>query len=209
LTWKPDPNHPDLKRRTFFSSDHHFSHANAIKYDSRPFQTVDEMNEEMVRRWNVVVGPEDTVIYLGDFSLSKAALCFLPRLNGEKHLIAGNHDACHPAHAKKPHRVERFTQLYLDSGFKSVALEDEIQLGLHRVKLHHMPYSGDHTNVGERYPEWRPKDDGQWLLHGHVHGLWKRKGRMINVGVVHWAYAPVSSEEILELMKQPEKGEAK
>lgn len=81
----------------FFTSDHHFCHANIIKYCKRPFESVDQMNEEMVRRWNEVVGDEDTVYYLGDFSLAKQAVeLFARRLNGEKHFIMGNHDACHP-----------------------------------------------------------------------------------------------------------------
>lgn len=186
----------------WFSSDHHFSHSNIIKYDMRPFASIEEMNLELIRRWNAVVAPGDTVFYLGDFSLSKSALTeILPKLNGEKHLIAGNHDSCHPVAAKKPVKIERMTQLYLDSGFKSVCLEDEIVIGLKRVKLHHMPYHGDHTSAGERYINFRPVDTGQWLLHGHVHGLWKQKDKMINVGVVHWDYAPVSIEQIKSLIK--------
>lgn len=186
----------------FFSSDHHFSHANIIKYDNRPFETINEMNEELVRRWNAVVSPDDEVIYLGDFSLSRdAVLKYLPRLNGIKHLISGNHDHCHPAHAKTQAKIERMTQWYQEQGFDTICLEDEIFIGLERVKLHHMPYSGDHTDAGERYVEFRPTDTGQWLLHGHVHGAWKQKGRMINVGVVHWGYAPVSLPEIKSLMK--------
>ena len=55
----------------FFTSDHHFYHSNIIKYCQRPFHSVEEMNEEMIRRWNSVVGVDDTVYYLGDFSLAK------------------------------------------------------------------------------------------------------------------------------------------
>ncbi len=40
----------------FFSADHHFYHANIIRYCSRPFNSVEEMNEEMIARWNSTVG---------------------------------------------------------------------------------------------------------------------------------------------------------
>ncbi|PIP83204.1 MAG: hypothetical protein CO113_03370 [Elusimicrobia bacterium CG_4_9_14_3_um_filter_62_55] len=47
--------------KIFFTADTHFNHANVIKYCARPFASIDEMNREMIARWNAVVGPEDTV----------------------------------------------------------------------------------------------------------------------------------------------------
>ena len=157
------------------------------------------MTEVMISKWNSVVKPEDTVKYLGDFSLSKAALIYVSQLNGIKDLIAGNHDHTHPAHAKKPDRIKRMTEQYLEAGFNSVKLEDEVQIGSHRVVLHHMPYSGDHGK--ERYAQYRPKDNGLYLLHGHVHEKWKVRGKMINVGVDVWDFFPVSQTQIEGILK--------
>ena len=81
--------------KIFFTSDTHFNHANVIKYCGRPFGSAEEMNREMIERWNAVVGPEDTVYHLGDFVLGKfvEAPMFLRQLNGaRKILIRGNHD---------------------------------------------------------------------------------------------------------------------
>ena len=39
----------------WFTSDTHWGHANILKYDNRPFATIDEHDEELVRRWNAVV----------------------------------------------------------------------------------------------------------------------------------------------------------
>jgi calcineurin-like phosphoesterase family protein len=186
--------------KTWFTSDTHFGHLNVINYCKRPFTGIEHMNAEMVRLWNETVAPEDTVYFLGDFSLGKQAVVeILPKLNGIKHLIAGNHDRCHPAHAKKEAKIAAMTQWYLEMGFATVQLELKINIAGHSVKLHHMPYSGDHTEM-ERYGKYRPKNEGDWLLCGHVHDLFKIKGKQINVGVDVWDFKPVSSEQIAEII---------
>ncbi|MBI2069582.1 MAG: metallophosphoesterase [Elusimicrobia bacterium] len=81
--------------KVFFTADTHFNHANVIKYCSRPFGSVEEMNAELIRRWNTVVGSEDAVYHLGDFALGKNSEWpgILHRLSGAKKiLILGNHD---------------------------------------------------------------------------------------------------------------------
>ena len=57
--------------RNLYIADTHFGHKNIIRFDSRPFATVDEMEEEMVKRWNIAVEPSDTVYILGDFCWGK------------------------------------------------------------------------------------------------------------------------------------------
>ncbi len=81
--------------RVFFTGDTHFNHTNIIKYCSRPFGSVEDMNREMILRWNAVVAPEDTICHLGDFAMGKASEwpAFLRQLNGaRKILILGSHD---------------------------------------------------------------------------------------------------------------------
>ena len=51
----------------WFTSDTHWGHANILKYDNRPFATIDEHDEELVRRWNAVVAPGDVVYHLNIF----------------------------------------------------------------------------------------------------------------------------------------------
>jgi calcineurin-like phosphoesterase family protein len=58
----------------------------------RPFASAQEMNEEMVRRWNAKVQPHDKVYVLGDVVINKKFLPILDELNGTKRLVAGNHD---------------------------------------------------------------------------------------------------------------------
>ena len=50
------------------------------------------MDEEMVKRWNEVVRPNDKVYHLGDVVIARKNLHILGRLNGKQRLIRGNHD---------------------------------------------------------------------------------------------------------------------
>ena len=80
-------------------SDHHFGHektCTVFKRDDgsplRPFSSAEEMNEELVRRHNERVRPNDKVYFLGDVAIARKSLSVLGRLNGDKVLIRGNHD---------------------------------------------------------------------------------------------------------------------
>jgi calcineurin-like phosphoesterase family protein len=84
----------------FLVSDTHFGHAGVCKFTHpddpevklRPWDDPDEMDEEMIRRWNDRVRPTDKVYHLGDVVINRKALKTLSRLNGDKVLIRGNHD---------------------------------------------------------------------------------------------------------------------
>src|SRR6201993_4884685 len=79
----------------FFTSDTHFGHGGALGLYRRPFASVAAMNEGLVERWNEVVRPDDVVWHLGDFAIRQrpqVVADLLARLNGRKHLLAGNND---------------------------------------------------------------------------------------------------------------------
>lgn len=179
---------------TWFTSDQHFGHTNIIKYSGRPFADVDMMNNELIARFNAAVSPEDDVWHVGDFSLDEVLVKkFLPLLRGKHHLISGNHDRCHPTHRKSAAAMQR----YLRYGFVDVRPEHRVG----QFRLCHLPYEPTGP-ADERYADMRPKDKGVWLLCGHVHEAWKVRGRMINVGVDQWAYAPVKLETLEVLAAQ-------
>lgn len=68
----------------YFTSDHHFWHANIIRYCNRPFNSVEKMNEILIQIWNDLVAPEDEVYYLGDFSLAARPVeIYTQKLNGK------------------------------------------------------------------------------------------------------------------------------
>lgn len=94
--------------KIFLIADPHFGHENIIKYCNRPFRDVDEMNNTIVKNWNLAVRKEDKVFVLGDFALRRENVSkFGKILNGKKILIKGNHD-CYP------------NSFYIESGFEDV-----------------------------------------------------------------------------------------
>ncbi len=159
------------------------------------------MNQALVRRWNDVVAPQDTVWVLGDVALGpiEESLATVGRLRGHKLLIAGNHDRCWAGHGR---RARRWVERYAASGFEAIHHgEVTIDVGGVTVTACHFPYRGD-SHDHDRYLEHRPADRGQWLLHGHVHERWRQSGRMINVGVDAWSFAPVAEADLAALIAE-------
>jgi len=164
------------------------------------------MNEALVDRWNAVVAPEDTVWVLGDVAMGTKHLGHVARLNGNKILVAGNHDSCWEGHK----RWRRATQAYFDAGFVGVNTSGLVRahtlhdkhgylLGAPVVDLAHLPYAGD-SHAEDRYADKRPTDQGRVLLCGHVHEKWRISGRQINVGVDVHDFYPVSEDLVREMI---------
>lgn len=176
----------------YFTSDLHFYHKNVIKYCTRPYADVNEMNEMLIKNWNEVVRPEDEVYIMGDmfFCGSAKAEDILNRLMGTKILILGNHDW----DLMKPHRIERFKI----TAVKSMTLEIDGQT----VNMSHFPYlGGGDSSEEERFQKERLIDDGRILLCGHVHEIWATKDKMINVGVDVRDFKPMSEEQLIKIMR--------
>ena len=185
----------------WFTSDQHFGHANIIGYSDRPFAGVEAMDSALVEGWNDTVADGDEVWVLGDFALGRieASLPLAGSLRGRKHLLCGNHDRCWSGHGP---RAEAWVGRYLAAGFDQVHQgQVALDVGGHEVLACHFPYRGD-SHDHDRYLDARPADQGQWLLHGHVHERWRQRERMINVGVDAWDYRPVSATTLAELMER-------
>lgn len=76
-------------------ADPHFGHKNIIKYENRPFSSVEEMDEALINNWNSVVSKDSIGIMLGDLSFHSISKTsdIVQRLNGTLWLITGNHDS--------------------------------------------------------------------------------------------------------------------
>jgi calcineurin-like phosphoesterase family protein len=114
--------------RNLYIADTHFGHKNILRFDRRPFATVDEMEEELIKRWTMAVEPADTVHILGDFCWGKEDewLRILSMLKGNKVLIVGNHDL-------------KNMSSRLRNKFQDVKDKKEITDGGRRVIMSHYP----------------------------------------------------------------------
>lgn len=170
----------------WFSSDFHLGHANIIKYCDRPFKSLKQMNETLIKRFNERVNPEDLVFFLGDFCFKNSknsvhrgegdihnANYYKEKLNCKNIVfIKGNHDRNNSL--KTP--IERLV----------------IRLGGKRINLVHNPAHAD-LNYEINFV-------------GHVHNLFEikriKKGLgytdLINVSVDVWNFYPASFEEIMK-----------
>jgi calcineurin-like phosphoesterase family protein len=156
----------------YFTSDTHFGDHRVLNLYPRPFATTQEMDAELLRRWNETVGPDDEVWHLGDFARTAAlAAELLPRLNGRKRLIVGNNDP-------RPDTV---------AGWESVAAYAEIEVSEVRLVLCHYPFRS-----------WNGQHRGAVNLHGHSHGRLKPLPRQYDVGVDVRDYRPVTLETLLK-----------
>ena len=170
----------------WFTSDTHFCHANILRFSGRPFGSVEEMNEELIRRWNETVPEDGIVFHLGDFCLggSKDWNDIMHRLHGKIYLILGNHDMKNIKHG-------------FMSRFELVTQQMTIRVGGQGIILNHNPflaYGGSYRDV--------------WQLFGHVHsgplsntGLDLPRLKMLfplqyDVGVDNNDFRPVSFAEV-------------
>lgn len=172
-------------KNIFFISDTHFGHANVLTFTRgdgsllREFANVDEMDETMISRWNSVVRPHDRVYHLGDVVINKKFLNkVLPRLNGRKVLVMGNHDIFgHAAY------LEHFEDI---RGYKVMPAEG--------IVASHIPiHAGTFSN---RF---------SINIHGHLHANnvphptfpTKNDDRYVCVCVEQINYTPISLDEIM------------
>lgn len=176
----------------WFTSDLHLGHKNIIKYCNRPFHNLHEMNKTIIDNWNKKVSSGDTVYVVGDFAFMgvSAMSIYMNELRGDKILILGNHDGS----ASRSKRA----------GFKEVYKDFQITICNIPILVCHYPYfskdvSGFPEEEKDRLSK-RPDDNGRWLIHGHVHQLWKIKDRQINVSTDVWDFYPASEDEICEII---------
>ena len=94
--------------KIFFIADTHFGDERILKYENRPFENVNHMDEEMIYRWNNTVDTEDIVYILGNFGAAGYEGDVISRLNGKKILVKGNHDT----KSNEEYRSFGFSEVY-------------------------------------------------------------------------------------------------
>lgn len=154
----------------FFTADQHYGHANIIRHCNRPFASVDEMDAELIRRHNEIVGADDVVVHAGDFSYRAARppQHYLEKLNGRHIMVRGSHDH------------------WLDDSTSDI-LELKIE-GRFVVVCHYALRT------------WPRSHYNSWQVHGHSHGTLEPIGKQWDVGVDHNELAPVSFAQLCVIM---------
>jgi calcineurin-like phosphoesterase family protein len=185
----------------WFISDEHFWHRNVIRLCTRPFSDLNNMHQELIKRFNALVKPEDTVIHCGDFCFGSGGRAreILSQLNGRHILVMGNHD--------------KGMISMMNAGFILVVSELALRIGNKKVLVKHYPYRPAWIRrkwnrlfkpYELKHLERRPPNNGGWLIHGHTHRKEKLINKMINVGVDSCNYRPVSFSEIESIIYQYE-----
>ena len=175
----------------FLTSDTHFGHVNICKFTNydgsktRPWDSVEDMDEDMVKRWNDTVGPKDKVYHLGDVVINRKSLQILDRLNGDKVLIKGNHDIF---------PLKDYVKYFRDIRAYHV---------MNGMIMSHIPVSkGSIARFGTN-------------IHGHLHanrvmkttGIWPFKKQVVDpdyfcVCVEQTNYTPIAFEDVVQKIKE-------
>ncbi len=120
----------------WWTSDLHLGHANICAYSGRPYRHVEDMNMDLIERWNDRVASDDEVYVLGDVAMGHIGdtLPLVELLNGVKRLVPGNHDRCWSGlRTKRKNAVDRWAREYASAGFTIIDGPAEIHLGLEQV----------------------------------------------------------------------------
>lgn len=191
---------------TFFISDTHFGHTNIIKYCLRPFLSAHEerrileahgdrdrlrevriskestqrMDQTMIDHINAMVGPDDTLWHLGDFTFGDydRAERYRRRIHCKNiHLIWGNHDR-RPEVAPLFGRTHDQVMIYVE--------DQPIFLNHYAMRV------------------WPRSHYGTWHLYGHSHGRLTDdpNSYSFDTGVDAHEFRPWSFDEIKERMSR-------
>lgn len=162
----------------FYTADLHFHYKPFLP--DRPFASVEEMDEAMIRLWNETVTDRDTVYVVGDVGYNGGYVPgdALGRLQGRKHLIRGNHDT----------GFENAPKLF--DYFETVTDFNEIDDGETHILLCHYPIL------------YRKRG---YMIHGHLHqargpeyDILRQMPRVLNAGVDVNFYRPVTLAQLVE-----------
>ena len=177
----------------WLTSDTHFLHTRLFVWQARGFQSIDEMNEAIIERWNKVVKSGDIVYHLGDVMLGadlQAGLNLVSKLNGVKYLAYGNHDS--------EARLKAFADNHLF---------EDIQIG-YRIKA-----PGKRSCILTHFPTITANGENTRIINlfGHTHQTTNfytdaagTRAYMYHVGVDSHNCTPVNLEDIITEIKAKE-----
>ena len=162
----------------YLSSDLHLNHNKSFVWQERGFSSVEEMNEEIIERFNSILTDDDDLYLLGDccMGLNTVSMPYLKAIKGNKHLIIGNHDS--------EARINEYRNREI---FKTIEYGGRLKVGKKLYILSHYPML-----VGNA------SNEKVWNLHGHTHQKHKFGSvpQCYHVGVDSHDCYPISLEQI-------------
>lgn len=185
--------------RYWFSADYHMGHANIIRYCNRPFKSLEQMNDTIIRNHNARVKPDDILIHVGDFCFRNSSYArgegvrtpaqeWESKLNGKIIHIKGNHDK--------------------NNGLKTIVQGVLVEFMRHRVWCVHRPlhYNNEYdiNFVGHVHNNWDIKLKGDYIFDKNDK-IMILKSDLINVGVDVNKFMPVSFEELIKKLNKRRK----
>jgi calcineurin-like phosphoesterase family protein len=190
----------DKGRKVWITSDTHYGHTNICRgitkwrlpdgsvpiSQTRDFETMNEMNDAIINNINLIVGQDDVLIHLGDWSFGgfENIKKFRDRiLCKEIHLILGNHD----------HHIENNREGCQEL-FTSVNHYTKLMYNFETIVLMHYPIDS-----------WDSLNKGHIHLHGHCHLPQQKvfgKGRRMDVGIDgNMFFSPYSLNNVIKIVK--------
>ena len=154
----------------FFTSDEHYGHKRIIEYCNRPFDHLSQMDEEIIKRHNVIVSGGDTVVHVGDFTLLptlEEAKKYISRLNGHHIFLKGSHDRW----------------LTSNNTIYEKKVNGQVIVACHYAMR-----------------VWAKSHYGSWHVYGHSHGKLEPIGKSWDVGVDKNNFFPVSFDQLKAIM---------
>jgi calcineurin-like phosphoesterase family protein len=148
-------------------------HRNILTYCKRPFSSIEENDEEIIKRHNELVKPGDITIHGGDFSLIESPAIvykkYVSRLNGTHIFLEGSHDRWLD---KKARQIwcKNFGEIYL-------------------VVCHYA------------FRVWPRSHYNSCQLYGHSHGNLEPVGKQHDMTVDNNNFYPLSLDIVIEIMK--------
>jgi len=168
------------KVRRYIISDTHFNSFSVANICNRPFKSLKEMNETMIKNWNHVVKENDIIYHLGDFvddSMFQTNNIkeFREKLNGRIRIILGNHDRYIP--------YSEWLKFGFDRVYDQPIVIDNF------IMLSHEPlFLNDLANSNAK---------AYLNIHGHVHGNIFNNSHYVNVCVEKINYSPVNLDKLV------------
>lgn len=168
------------KIKRYVIADTHFNSYTTAEICNRPFKSIKQMNETMIKNWNRVVKKDDIIYHLGDFvddgfSQLEYIKQFKDRLNGRVRIVLGNHDRHFPYGE------------WLKFGFDRV-YDQPIVIDNFIILSHEPLFLNDFANSNAK---------AYLNIHGHVHGNVYNNSHYANVCADKINYTPVKLDKLV------------